>query len=177
MPVPVFLSAIGHFFGDVLGGFIGARLVGDLREKATEEAAKEVQRVLSPDREDVLKDLLRLGDEAAAILKLIGEANREGFVTVQERRYTENWIVNMLLKIEPKDRAWVYPILNAVLALNREEFFTLLEVLHNDGFLQWMQVLRAVVKEKLQPVTQQINTLAGQLETIRDQVKAWAQRR
>lgn len=149
MAVPTWLSAVGHFLSDILGGVVGAQ-VADLRGKATQEVAAEVRRVLLPDREDVMKELLLLGDGAKELIELLKKANRDGFVPVHGKRYTENWIVTMLLKIEPEDRQWVYLLLNEAYTQGEEEFFTLLDILHNDGWFQWLQVVKAVMGKKFQ---------------------------
>lgn len=148
MAVPTWLSAIGHVISDVAGAIIGTRLGDGWKQRAAEEAGAELKRILLPDREDILKELLNLGDEAEELVCLLKEANRTGFITVQSQRYTENWIVNMLLKVEAKDRLWVYPLLNDICRQDHGEFFTLLEILHNDGFAQWLQVAKAVLGEK-----------------------------
>lgn len=166
MAVPTWLSALGHFFGDVLGGVIGARLGGaDWRQKAPEEVMKGFQRVLILDRENVMKELLLLGDEGAELVALLREANRRGFITVRGVRYTENWIVNMLLKIEPQDRQWVYPLLNELCLPDREELFTFLEILYNDGWLQWLQVAKEIAAERLGPAIRSAMGSARNLNT------------
>lgn len=180
MAVPTWLSAAGHLFSDILGGVIGAQ-VADLRGKATQEVAAEVRRVFLPDREDVMKELLFLGDGARELIELLKKANRDGFVTVHGKRYTENWIVTMLLKIEPEDRQWVYSFLNEAYTHGEEEFFTLLEILHNDGVFQWLQVAKAVAGKKLRSAIAAADLGATELnvklQPTRDKLRARAEKK
>lgn len=133
MAVPTWLSALGHLASDVAGGIIGAKVGEDLRRVTAEHAGAELKRVLLPDRAKVMAALLYLGEDGEALINLLREANAKGFIELPSgKRYRENWIVNMLLKIEVDDQPWVYPILNDACAADREKFFTLLETLHND---------------------------------------------
>lgn len=178
MPVPTWLSVVGHFASDVLGGIVGARLGGDWREKATEQATAELKRILLPDREDVMKELLYLGDAAASLVALLRKANQTGFVTAAAgKRYSENWIVNMLLKIEPQDREWVYTILNAICEQDEEEFFSHLEILHNDGFVKLLERLRADLFKRGSAIATAMETKATELnhKLLRTRVRLYAQ--
>lgn len=163
MAVPTWLSAIGHVISDVAGAIIGTRLGDGWKQRAAEEAGAELKRILLPDREDILKELLNLGDEAEELVRLLKEANRVGFIIEQDTRYTENWIINMLLKIEPQDRQWVYPLLDEICGLDRAGFFTFLSILYNDGFLQWLQVAKAVTKVGTGQLTKKLRPYADNL--------------
>lgn len=151
MPVPSWLSALGHFGSDILGGIIGARLGESAgRAQLGAEIKARLEKVLViPDREDVMKELLRLEREGAAIVRLLNRANAaRGIVKVGDKYYTENFIISMLLKVEPQDREWVFSFLNGILERSEGEFFTQLEILHNDGYLQYLLVIKSVVGEK-----------------------------
>lgn len=155
MAVPTWLSALGHFASDVVGTMLGIQVTEE-RRKAAEIAGTELKRVLMPDREDVMKEILYLGDEAKSLFDLLTEAEH-GFIEMEGKRYAENWIINMLLKVDAEDRGWVFRILNEVLEVQgREEFFTHLEILHNDGWLQYLKLVKAEVGEVIESVKEKL---------------------
>lgn len=149
------LSAIGHFVSDVVGTVLGVQVV-ETRKKVAEAAGVKLKDVLMPDRTHIMQELLALGDDTKELVDLLKRAE-DGFIRVGKKRYLENWIINMLLKIEPKYRQPVFLQLNEVLETKGEaEFFTYLEILHNDGWAQylklfWIQISEAIIKvrEKL----------------------------
>ncbi len=170
MAVPTWLSALGHFTSDVVGTMFGIQ-VAETRKKAAEVAGTELKRALMPDREDVMKEILYLGDEAKALHELLVEANELGFVVSEGKRRAESWIVNMLLKVDPRDRSWVFRMLNEALAeQGRKEFFTHLETLHNDGWLQYLRLAKIVAGEKMGKVKAKLPKLGDVVE----QVDHWA---
>ncbi|TSC60655.1 MAG: hypothetical protein G01um1014107_266 [Parcubacteria group bacterium Gr01-1014_107] len=160
MAVPTWLSALGHFFSDVVGVMIGEELRERSRKagkEVTEEAGKELRKVLLPDREDVMKALLHY--RCDAIVSLLGEMNKAGGILKVAGRYQyENRVITLLLKVEEEDRQWVFTKLNDVCAEDQAKFFTLLEVLHNDGYKQLMKILSLVIKEKLRPHIEKANS-------------------
>jgi hypothetical protein len=151
MSVPTWLSAIGHFASDVIGAMFGFQ-VAEIRKQGAEIAGKEIKKALMPDRPHIMQELLapadEVGDSTKELVELLLEANRDGFIEVGKRRYMENWIVNMLLKIEPRYRQPVFQQLNEVLKTKgREQFFAYLEVLHNDGLAQYLKWFQAEISE------------------------------
>lgn len=143
-----FLSAVGHVFSDIVGGIVGGA-ASEWRRKLGEKAGEEIKRVLLPTRGEVMAELLRHGDQTNDLVRLLEDANRNKFVKVGGSRYTENWIVNMLLKVRLEDREWVYLVLSRLCEQSRERLFTHLNILHNDGFLQWLAVAKDVIEETL----------------------------
>lgn len=157
MAVPTWLSAVGHFFSDVVGGAVGAMWAeGGLSRSAAAKAAggklaETVVASLTPDREDIMKALIfHLGEgDENAILSLLIEAQGQHCIPMGHVFYPENWIINMLLKIEERDRKWVFEILNEVCKRDRKKFFALLEILHNDGVFQWFHILRRLAAQHI----------------------------
>ena len=168
MAVPTWLSALGHFTSDVVGTMLGIQ-VAETRGKAAEAAGKELRRVLMPDREDIMKEILYLGEDAKNLHDLLVEAEH-GFVEVEGKRYRENWIINMLLKVDSKDRGWVFRMLNEVLSQDRKDFFTHLEILHNDGWLQYLRLAKIVVEEKMG----EVKTKLPKFSDVVERVDRWA---
>lgn len=183
--------------GDVLAAGIGAVagvlgadwLKGDLKEtlvsigkKAGEKATKQ----LLLDREDISKELMRLRENGRAILRLLERANAQGGileVRVGDRRvkrYLEHEIVSLLLKVEPKDRQWFFAKLNALLERNPREFFAHLEIIRNDGWLQYLKLAKAIVgeaiesmKEKLPESKELKRRLGSADEALNDSALTW----
>lgn len=182
MAVPTWLSAVGHFASDVIGAALGFQAV-EARKKAAEAAGAEIKRVLMPDRAHIMQELLALGDETEELVELLKKAE-EGFIKVGKKRYLENWIVSMLLKIEPRYRQPVFQQLNEVLRTKGEaDFFTYLEILHNDGWAQYLklaqvQISEAIgrVKGKLPEPSKMANTVRRADNTVNDTILGWRSR-
>ncbi len=149
------MKKIVTFGGDALatifGGMLGAKWAEtSIKTEILKQTGDGLKKHLTPNREEVMKELLRLGDDGTAIVELLQEANREkGFIKCGSKRYPENWIVNMLLKIKLKDRQWEYALLNEMCKNDRGEFFTLLEILCNDGLNQYLSVVKDIAKDLL----------------------------
>ncbi|MDP3794476.1 MAG: hypothetical protein Q8R13_00920 [bacterium] len=156
MPVPTWLSAIGHVASDTLSGLfagvIGARLAtGHPAERVGEDVGERIRAELELDRQDLVRWLLELQREnvpVEALIGLLGQINRKRFIRAfGGRYYTEHWLVKMLLKVQPEHRGWIYPTLNTVLERNLDEFIALLETYHNDGYIQFLVVAWDYVSE------------------------------
>jgi len=165
------------FGGDVLaaiaGGLLGAKLAEtNLKAKVLEEVGNGIRKQLTPNREEVMKELLLLDENGAALVELLEEANNKRFFPLGKKRYPENWIINMLLKIPLEDRPWVYPILNRICKKNREKFFTHLEILCNDGFLQWAVVSKESIKDGLKKISEAMPKKDKIISTLKDADKA-----
>lgn len=182
MAVSTWVSAIGHFFSDVLGGAVGAMWAeGGLSRSAAAKTAggkltEAVVANLMPDREDIMKALIfHLGEgNENAILGLLIEAQEQHCILMAGHApYPENWIINMLIKIEERDRKWVFEILNEVCKRDRKRFFALLEILHNDGVFQWFHILHRVAAEHIDMAA--INARLSQA-TTRIHNSEWRQR-
>jgi hypothetical protein len=140
----------GDVMAVILGSIFGAKLAeGHLKTEVLKKAGEELRKNLTPNREEVMKELLILGENGDAIVNLLKEANAQKFIQCGSKRYMENWIINMLLKIKPEDRQWGYALLNEICERSREEFFTFLEILCNDGIMQWATIAKESVKDWL----------------------------
>jgi len=164
----------------MLGGILGSKLATKenrtIKDETIERAGVELKKVLTPHREEVMKELLALGENGAVIVKLLREANEKKFITTtiqgeSIKRYSENWIVNMLLKIDAEDRQWVYALLNDICERDRNEFFTHLEILCNDGLVQWVHIFYATLKDHLPKWDEKLKPIADRLEKIADGIK------
>lgn len=156
MAAPTWLSAVGHFVSDVAGAALGFQWAESRRQTA-ETVGKEVRRVLMPDRKEIMREILYLGDKVKALFDLLVEAEESGFVEVDGKRKAENWIINMLLKVDTPDRGWVFRLLNEVLETQgRKEFFAHLNVLHNDGWLQYLKLVKAQFDEAIGRVKEKL---------------------
>jgi hypothetical protein len=139
----VSISDVGAAF---IGGIFGSQIHGGPeraeRVGIAEAVGAQVRRaIFPPDREDVMRELLNLGEDAAAIMSLLREANEKGFVTVDNQKYTENWIISMLLKVEPRYRTATFLLLNEKCEESRKEFFSYLQIEYSNGFAQMWAVL------------------------------------
>ncbi|OHA00637.1 MAG: hypothetical protein A3C11_01910 [Candidatus Sungbacteria bacterium RIFCSPHIGHO2_02_FULL_49_12] len=135
--VKMLLGLGGDVGAAILGGHLGARW-SEMKDDAKEAAMEALKRALILDREEVAKDLERYN--CSKILALLVEMNQHGSrVRVGTKRYWEHWTILMLQSVEPQDREWYYPLLDAELGKSREEFFARLGILHNDGWLQWLK--------------------------------------
>lgn len=152
MAVPTWISAIGHFFGDIVGGAVGAT-VADLRRDAARKVGEQIRKDYSvpPDiREIVMKDLLLLREDGQHLRALLIKANQEGFVRdAAGKRYLEARLVDLLAKVESGDRGWVYRELDLLYGTKPDEFFALLNVINDDGWLQLIKLTKEVAVEKV----------------------------
>lgn len=178
MPVPTWLSAFGHFASDVLGSALGISIVeGGARqkfEKAFEGLGKVVRdrfQVKEEDREEVMKELIRLQEEAegniAALIALLKRMEPQGFIRVnrpddrgrpRRRFYFEARLVNLLLGVDPPDRQWVYPYLSGVLERDQAEFWAWLDIMDDDGWHQILMVAREIARETGAPIAEAFGT-------------------
>ena len=148
MPVPTWLSALGHFGSDILGGILGARLSEpDWKRQVAVKIGEHAGKVVLPDREDIMKELLKLGEDSDAIIALLTEARRNKFIQIGAKKYREGWIITTLLEVDPQDRRWVFEFLNSVCTRSREDFFTLLEIINKDDWVQFMWMAGVYTKE------------------------------
>ena len=156
MKIPAWLSVIGHFIGDIFGGAVGGAIGRKIERQEIprglgEAAGKAAYDVLMPDREDVMKALMYY--QCASIIKLLEEMNeRGGILKIGGRYQYEHKVVNLLLKVKEKDRQWVFTKLNRICRMSREEFFTYLEIMHNDGWKQILSMAEIFMDEKLAKV-------------------------
>jgi len=149
------------FASDVAAAFLGSELAED--KKGREGVGRELRKALMPDREDVLKELERLGPDGEAILSLLEDANtlHGGVITVRTKgggtkRYTENWVINRLLAIEPKDRGWVFVRFNQLCRDDPAAFLARLEILNNDWYTQYLRLIAANAGEGLRRIDEDV---------------------
>src|SRR3989344_4286473 len=166
MGVESWLSAIGHvvsdFFGGAAGGFAAEMFRGRKEEAAKsfgEAVGKEAKRVLMPDCD--------------AIINLLEEMNNaNGILEIKGAYQYENKVINLLLKVEEEDRQWVFAVLNSVCSRDRAKFFTLLEIMHNDGLRQMVSIAKLMIKEGAKKTGGAIDRgasgLASGLKTFRE---------
>jgi hypothetical protein len=176
-----FIGGAGDYifrFGlDVLAAFWGSELAED--KKGREAVGRELRKALPPppDREDVFKELIRLGPEGQAIRNLLEEANTRhgGIITIRlpdgrEVHRTENWVMSRLLEFEPRDRRSMFAILNQILEEDGGEaaFLASLELINNDRFAQWLRLLQTRAgnratqfNDSLEPLARWLEDLAG----------------
>jgi len=146
-------------------------------KKLTEAAAQGLLRGLLPDREDVVKELERLGRDGEVILRLLEEANVEhgGVIEVSmphggTKRYTENWVVNRLLDVKvKKDRDWTLSRLNRLCAGDRAAFMARLELLHNDWYKQYPRLVFASARDGAVRLDNALGPVAAWLTAIADE--------
>ena len=136
-----------------------------------EAVGKEAKRVLMPDREDIMKALLNF--KCDAIINLLEEMNNaNGILEIKGAYQYENKVINLLLKVEEEDRQWVFPVLNSVCSRDRAKFFTLLEIMHNDGLRQMVSIAKLMIKEGAKKTGGSIDRgasgLASGLKTFRE---------
>lgn len=175
-------TAVGDVAAAILGGVLGAKW----SEKATgkekaqailEKGAEIVVPHLQPDREDVLKELDRLG--LREILNLIEKTNLAGGIIrirntsgkVVERK-AENWLINMLLKVEPRDRGAVFAKLNALLEDEGvAALIARLQVLDNDWYSQYPRMFAEAFADKASDAWQRVPSLDGALANAEPRLK------
>lgn len=178
-------EAAGHVFNEiVIGGIVGPWVRDKLgilfttpgapevtREEAAEarQRARERRERLERERSDLMRDLLWLKHrdkiDVDAIVDLLTELNQPPrFIRVFNRRYTEEWLVQMLVKVEVGHRGWVYPVLNKVLKDgNRERFIALLETYDNDEWIQFIAVAWDVMKELPSQIDEAVGHMLAQM--------------
>lgn len=140
----------GDAIAAITGGALGAKWAEtNIKTEILKQAGNEVKQHFTPNREEVMKELLLLGEDGADIVTLLEEANQKRFIKCRKKRYPENWIINMLLKVKPKDRQWVYTLLNESCKNDRCKFFTFLEILCNDGLTQYLHIAKEMAKDLL----------------------------
>lgn len=157
-----FFTALGDVGAAILGGVLGARWSDKAtgKEKAAELLKKGVEIAapyLKPDREDILKELDRLGSLGQGILDLIEKANLTGgIIRIRDAsgkvtaRKTENWLMNMLLKVEPCDRQAFLARLNTFLEdKGAAALIARLETLDNDWYVQYPRMLAEIFTDKM----------------------------
>lgn len=178
------ISAAGDVGAAILGGALGTRWadgkdlkgqVKDITKEQAKEVAEKITKHLVLDRESVLKALLLLRDEGLGIIHLLERAQLNGgAVAVGGKRYTEDWVVRMLQTIDPGDRPWVYAVMNSVLEKQGEvTFFAMLEVLHNNGWIQWLQRAAEIAGpqlRKLQPLLEGMNAASREVARSHDEL-------
>lgn len=164
--------------GDLLASFMGAKLADRGKEKVASEVVKGVVQTILQERDDeLLKDLLQLEKNGEEILKILEEANHQGFVKVGGKIYREGLIERLLRSIEPKDRSTVFRNLNEACARSREEFFGLLGVLHNDNWVQVMRVTSKLASEELDKLQPHFRRIRRKLRPTADRLSAEAKRK
>ena len=170
--------------GDVLATIGGAILGVKWGEKPT--ATREVLRkgadvareYLTPDREDILKELDRLGDLAKPLRNFIDRTNMEGCIIrirdaagkVIERK-AETWLINMLLKVEPRDRQAFLTNLTALYEDAGENgpqaLIARLKTLDNDWYVQYPRMVAEAFADKAKEVRQSMPSDAEMAAKIR----------
>lgn len=151
-----FAKGVGHYFMNVAGALFGAGVhetAGKVASTLGEKVGERMWKYLAPDREDIMKALLRL--ECNAIIALLGKAERNnGIIDVDGVEYREAWVITKLLEIEERDRKWVFVLLDDVCERNPAEFMIHLNILHNDGLFQlailiWRTLHRTAANPRL----------------------------
>ncbi|MBI2055164.1 MAG: hypothetical protein HYT39_03670 [Candidatus Sungbacteria bacterium] len=150
--VKKFWAQSTEFLAAAVSGFLGAELsTGGWRQQLGGVLGKQLKpREL--DRNQVREDLVALGQEGGALLKLLDKANRKGFYRDPlGKRRREEWTVEMLRLLHPQDetkRRQAYIALNRLLASgNIQRFFTELEILDNNGLEQRLSVVLDIAEE------------------------------
>ncbi len=150
--------AIGDFVREIiavaLGDNLGEILIGAEKKKpsgvaaAIPTAAELLKKKMEEekfDRDKFLTILLTMNRKMHGALQNILDLFVEfqklgGVISIGKRKsmktYRENWTGAMLQQFELADRAWVWPMLDNMLARDRGEFFAYLEIMHDDNILQ-----------------------------------------
>lgn len=179
MKIPELIQNIVLVGGDVLASFMGARLAERGKERvSSKEVLEEVIHAVFKERDDeLLKDLLLLEEGSEAIRKLLAEANRRGFVKVGGKIYFESLIERLLRSIKPEDRPTAYRILNEACSRSWEEFFGLLDVVHNDTWLQVLRAAHELTNEKLVELEPRFEVLNKELQPTAEKLRARAEKK
>ncbi len=168
MRVPKWLEGVLVTVKDV-----GTAFVGSVWAHGREEVAKAAIRALMPDREDVLKDLNRYAPETRFIRRLLKRANvlHGGIITVnlpngRRMRRTENWVINRILQVEPKDRQWLLARWNRLCEENPAAFLAELSLLENNWYLQYPRLIFGDTKDALARLDHSLGPVADWLESL-----------
>lgn len=185
------LDAIRHVisdtFGGIIGGFIGSKLDGAASASAGvgNAVGTRIKERIDLDRQDLMQTLFSLkyrdGVDVDALVDLLVEMNRPPrFLLVFGRHFTEDWVVEMLLKVKSEYRGLVYPVLNEVLRQgDRERFFSLLETYDNDGWVHFLAVVWDVVIKTLPKIDDALGRKIAELHGVANiqeavqQVQQW----
>lgn len=151
------IQKAGVFARDIFVAFLGSELSEDKKPKTPQEMIGLVLRdELLPDREDLFKELDRMGSDGAAIQALLDDANinHNGIVIVnlpngRTIRRTENWVVSRLLDVKKKkDREWTLARMSRLLEEHGDAaFIARLEILNNNWYAQYPRLFAEWVKD------------------------------
>lgn len=145
----------------IIGTIVGTEVLKREQEKEKPTAGEAIgialNKMFQLDRGEFLHGLNLINSSTnggvEALLKLFNELeSKNGLISVAGKWYREEWVTRKLLMIPPKYRATEYPWLSALLEQDqgRIQFFSKLEILNNDGWLQIIRQIKAIVKEKME---------------------------
>jgi len=152
----------GDVITGVITGFVGAITGAKIAEKNREGSTEKsnhaekigiaLNEMFALNRGEFLHELRFINTSTNggvnAIIDLFKKAEKSGgLIKIEGKIYREEWITRKLLMIPPKYRATEYPWLNELLEQNKREFFTQLEILNNDGWLQIMRQIKAIIEK------------------------------
>jgi len=91
-------------------------------------------------------------------------------------RRTENWVINRILQVEPKDRQWLLAKWNRLCEESPGAFLAELSLLENDWFIQYPRLFWENLGDGVRRLDEDLEPLAAQLRGWRRN-QPWIRRR
>lgn len=184
---------VPDFLMGTIAAIVGVKLAQEDKTPAQKTAAtlgSKIGEVLAFDRGHFLHELRVINTATHGgiqpLIDLFDKIERNGgLIKIRGKWRREEWIARKLLLIPPEYRQTDYPWLAKLLKNDPVQFFSKLEILNNDG---WVQIIRQVkvmagelvknpaVKNVWAELDNRAQNIANQLQPTRDRLRAEAQR-